>query len=103
MRQKKKKKSTGLVDFILKTVQKNKTIYYVQATDKTKDWIENYNGNITLKMVSDDDSFRIYYAAGKKKTFTLFHSLGSDKLLSKVYTVAYLGLYCTSKFFSISF
>ena len=39
------KKSTGLVDFILKTVQKNKTIYYVQATDKTKDWIENYNGN----------------------------------------------------------
>jgi hypothetical protein len=47
-------------------------------------------------MVSDDDSFRIYYAAGKKKTFTLFHSIGSDKLLSKGYTGAYLGLYCTS-------
>ncbi len=59
--------------------------------------IENYNGNFTLKMVSDDDSFRIYYAAGKKKTFTLFfHSIGSDKLLSKGYTGAYLGLYCTS-------
>ena len=58
--------------------------------------IENYNGNITLKMVSDDDSYRTYYATGKKKTFTLFHSIGSDKLLSKGYTGAYLGLYCTS-------
>ena len=35
--------STNLVDFPLKTMGKNKTIYYVQATSKTKDWIENYN------------------------------------------------------------
>jgi len=39
------KQHTGLVDFVLKTVQKHKTIYYVQATEETKKWIENYNGN----------------------------------------------------------
>ena len=39
------KQSTGLVDFVLKTVQKHKTIYYVQATDETKKWIENFTGS----------------------------------------------------------
>ena len=37
------KQSTGLVHFPLKTMGRNNTIYYVQATEKTREWIENYN------------------------------------------------------------
>ena len=37
--------STGLLKFALKTVAKNKTIYYVQPTEKTQEYIEQYIGD----------------------------------------------------------
>ena len=58
--------------------------------------IKSYNGSITFKMVSDNNSYDIYYTLGNKKSFTLFKKISTDKLLSKGYTGAYLGVYCTS-------
>ena len=80
-------------EYFLKLILKEKDLSpnIVQRTP-----IKSYDGSVTFKIVSENNSYDIYYTLGNKKSFTLFKKIGPDKLLSKGYTGAYLGVYCTS-------
>ena len=80
-------------DYYLKLILKEKGLSpaIVQRTP-----IKSYNGSITFKLISENNSFNIYYAIGNKKTYSLYKKISPVYLLSKGYTGAYLGIYCTS-------
>ena len=80
-------------DYYLKLILKEKGLSsaIVQRTP-----IKSYNGSITFKIISEKNSYNIYYAIGNKKTYTLFEKISPIHLVSKGYTGAYLGIYCTS-------
>ena len=55
-----------------------------------------YNGSITFKVISENNSYKFYYSLDISNGFKSFAETSSDKILSKGYTGAYLGLYCTN-------
>ena len=92
-------------NYLTFTVEYSEGKYFLKLILKEKDLapnivqrtpIKSYNGSITFKIVSENNSYNIYYTLGNKKSFTLFKTIGPDKLLSKGYTGGYLGVYCTS-------
>ena len=92
-------------NYLTFTVEYSEGEYFLKLILKEKDLspnivkrtpIKSYNGSVTFKIVSKKNSYDIYYTLGNKKSFTLFKKISPDKLLSKGYTGAYLGVYCTS-------
>ena len=55
-----------------------------------------YNGSITFKVISENNSYKFYYSWDISNGFKAFAETSADKILSKGYTGAYLGLYCTN-------
>ena len=55
-----------------------------------------YNGSITFKVISENNSYKFYYSWDISNGFKSFAETSADKILSKGYTGAYLGLYCTN-------
>ena len=61
-----------------------------------KTFLKSYNGSITLKVNSKNNSYNFYYSLDNGTTFNFFAETSSDLLLSKGYTGAYTGIYSTS-------
>ena len=59
-------------------------------------FIKSYNGSITFKVISENNSYNFYYSLDNGTSFNSFIDTGSDKILSKGYTGAYMGLYTTT-------
>lgn len=55
-----------------------------------------FQGSVILKVVSKNYKYHFSFSLDSGKTFNPFITTGSDKILSKGYTGAYLGLYCSS-------
>lgn len=58
--------------------------------------IENFDGDIVLKVVSDNDSYQFAYSLDNGQHFSVLAKTAADLILSKGYTGAYLGLYASS-------
>ena len=61
-----------------------------------KTYFKSYNGSITFKVNSENNSYNFYYSLDNGTTFNYFTQTSSDLLLSKGYTGAYMGIYSTS-------
>jgi len=61
-----------------------------------KTFLKSYNGSITFKVNSENNSYNFYYSLDNGTTFNFFTQTSSDLLLSKGYTGAYMGIYSTS-------
>ena len=61
-----------------------------------KTFLKSYNGSITLKVNSKNNSYNFYYSLDNGTTFNFITQTSSDLLLSKGYTGAYMGIYSTS-------
>ena len=61
-----------------------------------KTFLKSYNGSITFKVNSENNSYNFYYSLDNGTTFNFFAATSSDLLLSKGYTGAYTGIYSTS-------
>ncbi len=61
-----------------------------------KTFLKSYNGSITFKVNSENNSYNFYYSLDNGTTFNFFAETSSDLLLSKGYTGAYMGIYSTS-------
>lgn len=61
-----------------------------------KTYLKSYNGSITFKVNSENNSYNFYYSLDNGTTFNYFTQTSSDLLLSKGYTGAYNGIYSTS-------
>lgn len=59
-------------------------------------FINDFNGEVILKLNSIGDDYIFQYSSDNGKTFQDFHKVGNDILLSHGYTGAYLGLYASS-------
>jgi len=59
-------------------------------------FIKLYNGSITFKVISENNSYNFYYSLDDGTSYKSFIKTGSDKMLSKGYTGAYMGLYATT-------
>jgi|TARA_B100000315_G_scaffold257353_2_gene305888 alpha-N-arabinofuranosidase len=60
-------------------------------------FLKSYNGTINLKIISEGDTYKFSYSLDDGTTYQFFAETSADKILSKGYTGAYLGLYVTSK------
>ncbi|MBL7136506.1 MAG: glycoside hydrolase family 43 protein [Candidatus Marinimicrobia bacterium] len=58
--------------------------------------LEEYVSEIIFKVVSKEHSYHFMYSLDNGETFTSFANTKVNHILSKGYTGAYLGLYCTS-------
>ena len=59
-------------------------------------FLKSYNGTINLKIISEGDTYKFSYSLDDGTTYQFFAETSADKILSKGYTGAYLGLYATS-------
>mmetsp|Transcript_82634 Transcript_82634/g.192002 ORF Transcript_82634/g.192002 Transcript_82634/m.192002 type:complete len:146 (+) Transcript_82634:892-1329(+) len=59
--------------------------------------LADYQGEISLKVESHHHQYHFEYAVGRAVAFAPLASTGADHLLSRGYTGAYLGLYCSSQ------
>jgi alpha-N-arabinofuranosidase len=57
--------------------------------------LEKYEGEIIFKVVSKRQKYDFMYSFDKGEAFTTFTTIDSNKILSKGYTGAYMGIYCT--------
>jgi alpha-N-arabinofuranosidase len=58
--------------------------------------LEGYRGEIVLRLVSERDRYRFEYLMDNGDVFQPFTEIPADRLLSRGYTGAYLGVYATS-------
>ena len=66
-----------------------------QLISKNEKLLENYKGKIKLKILFDEDKYKLFYST-RGFRYRLFDELKNDVLLSQGYTGAHLGLYVTS-------
>ena len=57
--------------------------------------LEKYEGEIVFKVVSKRQKYDFMYSIDKGEAFSTFITTDSIKILSKGYTGAYMGIYCT--------
>ena len=60
-----------------------------------KEQLNQYNGHIKFKIISDKDSYKLYYST-KRMHYNYFTTLNGNLVKSNGYTGAHLGLYATS-------
>ena len=86
------------------TVEKNKENHVLKLLLKERKkepvvihqtFIKSYNGSITFKVNSENNSYNFYYSLDDGNSYKSFLETGSDKILSNGYTGAYMGLYTT--------
>ena len=86
------------------TVEKNKENHVLKLLLKERKkepvvihqtFIKLYNGSITFKVNSENNSYNFYYSLDDGNSYKSFLETGSDKILSNGYTGAYMGLYTT--------
>ena len=86
------------------TVEKNKENHVLKLLLKERKkepvvihqtFIKSYNGSITFKVNSENNSYNFYYSLDDGNSYKSFFETGSDKILSNGYTGAYMGLYTT--------
>ena len=58
--------------------------------------LNTYDGSIIFKVNSNDKTYSFQYSLDNSKSFNLLAQVDSNKILSKGYTGAYLGLYATT-------
>jgi alpha-N-arabinofuranosidase len=58
--------------------------------------LDDYTGEIIFKVESKDNKYNFMYSVNNSETFTIFNTTKANLMLSKGYTGAYLGIYCTS-------
>ena len=87
------------------TVEKNKENHVLKLLLKERKkepvvihqtFIKSYNGSITFKVISENNSYNFYYSLDDGTNYKSLIKTGSDKILSKGYTGAYMGLYTTT-------
>ena len=66
-----------------------------QLISKNEKLLENYKGKIKLKILFDEDKYKLFYST-RGFRYRLLDELKNDVLLSQGYTGAHLGLYVTS-------
>ena len=66
-----------------------------QLISKNEKLLENYQGKIKLKILFDEDKYKLFYST-RGFRYRLLDELKNDVLLSQGYTGAHLGLYVTS-------
>ena len=83
-----KNKENHVLKLLLKERKKEPVV--IQQT-----FIKSYNGSITFKVNSENNSYNFYYSLDDGNSYKSFLETGSDKILSNGYTGAYMGLYTT--------
>lgn len=58
--------------------------------------LEDFSGEMVFRVVSQDQQYRFDYSLDRGETFQPFTQTAATHLISKGYTGAYLGLYCSS-------
>ena len=66
-----------------------------QLISKNEKLLENYKGKIKLRILFDEDKYKLFYST-RGFRYRLLDELKNDVLLSQGYTGAHLGLYVTS-------
>ena len=84
-----KNREKHLLKLLLKEWKKDPVVIH-------QTFIKSYNGSITFKVISENNSYNFYYSLDNGTSFNLFIKTGFDKILSKGYTGAYMGLYTTT-------
>ena len=62
---------------------------------KVSEQLNEYNGTLKLKIISDEENYKLYYSVDEI-IFNYFTTLNGDVIKSTGYTGAHLGIYATS-------
>ena len=58
--------------------------------------LQNYNGEIIFKVISQNNEYHYLYSLDNGKSFTTFTTTAANLILCHGYTGTYLGVYATS-------
>ena len=92
-------------NYIICTIEKHNKEYMLKLLLQEKDnepvvikdeILNTYDGSIIFKVNSKDKTYSFQYSLDNSKSFNLLAQVDSNKILSKGYTGAYLGLYATT-------
>ena len=92
-------------NYIHFTVERRKKSYFLKLTLKTHDQairvvkeseLVDYEGDILLKVSGTKNSYTFEYSLGIEDEYKTFGSIEINHIISRGYTGAYFGLYCTS-------
>ena len=62
---------------------------------KVSEQLKEYNGTLKLKIISNQENYKLYYSVDEK-IYNYFTTLNGNAIKSTGYTGAHLGLYATS-------
>lgn len=67
-----------------------------QPVKLKEEQLSGYKGEILLRVQATKSSYQFEYSLDEGKSYKLFHETANTHLISKGYTGAYLGMYCSS-------